>query len=118
MYWLAPTWSLQPCALYKACAVSMLLLGLVCRRSQIANAVEYQRMLQKFSSYSVDMPRARQLMAVALASGLPFVGFGFVDNMVMVSDCRQGGEQSVGQKRIWEARQPWPVSDDGVGYFV
>ncbi|GAB4820023.1 hypothetical protein N2152v2_007069 [Parachlorella kessleri] len=53
-------------------------------RSQIANAVEYQRMLQKFSSYSVDQPRPGQLLAVAIASGLPFVGFGFVDNLVML----------------------------------
>ena len=45
-------------------------------------------MLQKFSSYSVDQPRPGQLLAVAIASGLPFVGFGFVDNLVMV---RRGG---------------------------
>lgn len=41
-------------------------------------------MLQRFSSYSVDQPKSRQLLAVAVASGLPFVGFGFVDNAIMV----------------------------------
>lgn len=53
-------------------------------RSQIASAVEYERMLQRFSSYSVDQPKSRQLLAVAVASGLPFVGFGFVDNAIML----------------------------------
>lgn len=42
-------------------------------RQQIHNAVIYQRMLQKFSSVSEDPPTWRQLTAVGLASGLPFV---------------------------------------------
>lgn len=43
-------------------------------RGQIANAVAYQRMLQRYSSYSHKPPSIGQLMAVALASGLPFFG--------------------------------------------
>lgn len=53
-------------------------------RGQIANAVAYQRMLQRYSSYSHNPPSARQLAAVALASGLPFLGFGFCDNLIMI----------------------------------
>ena len=43
-------------------------------RGEIANAVAYQRMLSRMSSYSQSTPSARQLAAVAMASGLPFVG--------------------------------------------
>ena len=50
------------------------------RREEIANAVEYMRILEKYAGAEAGRPRARQLLAVALASGLPFVGFGFVDN--------------------------------------
>ena len=53
-------------------------------RGQIASAVEYQRMLLRFSSFSQNPPTMRQLAAVAIASGLPFVGFGFCDNLVMI----------------------------------
>ncbi|KAH7616008.1 putative Transmembrane protein 65 [Nannochloris sp. 'desiccata'] len=53
-------------------------------RGQIANAIAYQRMLQRYSSYSQKPPTAMQLGAVMLASGLPFLGFGFCDNLVMI----------------------------------
>ena len=53
-------------------------------RGQIANAVAYQRLLQRFSSYSHKPPSAWQLTSVMIASGLPFVGFGFCDNLVML----------------------------------
>jgi hypothetical protein len=53
--------------------------------SEIAGAQEWQRQLQRFPSLSTGRPSRRQLMAVALASGLPFLAFGFVDNSVMVS---------------------------------
>ena len=43
-------------------------------RGQIANAIAYQRMLQRYSSYSQKPPTAMQLGAVMLASGLPFLG--------------------------------------------
>ena len=56
---------------------------------QVANAIEYQRMLHRYSSYEVSPPSAAQLAGVALASGLPFVAFGFVDNSVMIT---AGGE--------------------------
>lgn len=45
-------------------------------RGQIANAVAYQRVLQRMSSYSQSPPTGMQLAAVAMASGLPFLGFG------------------------------------------
>ncbi len=53
-------------------------------RGQIANAIAYQRMLERYSSYSQKPPTAMQLGAVMLASGLPFLGFGFCDNLVMI----------------------------------
>lgn len=52
--------------------------------SEIAGAQEWQRQLQRFPSHSTGRPTRRQLMAVALASGLPFLAFGFVDNSVML----------------------------------
>lgn len=54
-------------------------------RGQIASAIAYQRMLQRYSSFSHKPPTTRQLLAVALASGLPFLGFGFVDNVLMIT---------------------------------
>lgn len=53
-------------------------------RGQIASAVAYQRMLQRYSSYSHQPPTMKQLGAVMIASGLPFLGFGFCDNLVMI----------------------------------
>lgn len=53
-------------------------------RGQIANAVAYQRMLERYSIHTHQPPSGRQLMAVMLASGLPFLGFGFCDNLVMI----------------------------------
>lgn len=53
-------------------------------------------MLQKFSSYSVEPPSLGQLVAVATASGLPFVGFGFTDNAIMV-----GGVDWDGWGLVW-----------------
>jgi hypothetical protein len=47
----------------------------VLSRGQIASAVEYQRMLLRFSSFSHKPPSGKQLAAVALASGLPFLGY-------------------------------------------
>ena len=44
-------------------------------RGQVANAVAYQKMLQRYSSYSHQPPTFRQLSMVAVASGLPFVGY-------------------------------------------
>lgn len=44
-------------------------------RGQIANAIAYQRMLQRYSSYSQKPPTAMQVGAVMLASGLPFLGY-------------------------------------------
>ncbi|KAL6770644.1 SSA13 [Auxenochlorella protothecoides x Auxenochlorella symbiontica] len=58
-------------------------------RAQIASALEYQRVLSKFSMSGDSMPGRRQLLAVALASGLPFVGFGIIDNSIMI----MAGEQ-------------------------
>ncbi|KFM26041.1 Transmembrane protein 65 [Auxenochlorella protothecoides] len=57
--------------------------------AQIASALEYQRVLSKFSMSGDSMPGRRQLLAVALASGLPFVGFGIIDNSIMI----MAGEQ-------------------------
>jgi hypothetical protein len=53
-------------------------------RGQIANAVAYQRMLARLGSASHKPPSARQLGAVALAAGLPFVAFGATDNLVLL----------------------------------
>lgn len=53
-------------------------------RSQVASALEYQRVLTRFSSYSDAVPTWRQLLAVGVASGVPFVGFGMIDNGIMV----------------------------------
>lgn len=53
-------------------------------KGQIANAIAYQRMLQRYSSHTHTPPTSSQLAAVGLASGLPFVGFGFCDNLVMI----------------------------------
>lgn len=53
-------------------------------RGQIASAVAYQRMLQRYSSFSHKPPNWKQLTGVAVAAGLPFLGFGLVDNLVML----------------------------------
>lgn len=53
-------------------------------RGEIANAIAYQRLLQRYSSHSHQPPSWKQLSRVMLASGLPFVGFGFCDNAVML----------------------------------
>lgn len=44
-------------------------------RGEIANAIAYQRLLQRYSSHSHQPPSWKQLSRVMLASGLPFVGF-------------------------------------------
>jgi hypothetical protein len=46
-------------------------------------------MLQRYGPAEPQQPSLRQLAQVALASGLPFVGFGFVDNAIMIT----AGEQ-------------------------
>lgn len=53
-------------------------------RGEIANALAYQNMLQRYSSHSNQPPSWRQLSGVMIAAGLPFVGFGFTDNAVML----------------------------------
>lgn len=53
-------------------------------RQQIERAVSYQRSLQKFSAVSEEEPSWRQLAAIGIASGLPFVVFGFLDNGIML----------------------------------
>jgi hypothetical protein len=53
-------------------------------RGEIANALAYQRMLQRYNSHAQHPPTWRQLTRVMLAAGLPFVGFGFTDNAVML----------------------------------
>lgn len=53
-------------------------------RAQIASALEYQRVLSRFTMSGDTVPGARQIASVALASGLPFIGFGIVDNSIMV----------------------------------
>ena len=58
-------------------------------RAQIASALEYQRVLSKFTMSGDAMPKTRQLVSVAVASGLPFIGFGIVDNSIMIT----AGEQ-------------------------
>ncbi|KAK2080005.1 hypothetical protein QBZ16_002400 [Prototheca wickerhamii] len=58
-------------------------------KAQIASALEYQRVLSKFTMSGDAMPKTRQLVSVAVASGLPFIGFGIVDNSIMIT----AGEQ-------------------------
>lgn len=53
-------------------------------RGEIANALAYQRMLQRYNSHSNHPPTWKQLSRVIVAAGLPFVGFGFTDNAVML----------------------------------
>lgn len=53
-------------------------------RGEIANALAYQRMLQRYSSHAQHPPTWGQLSRVMVAAGLPFVGFGFTDNAVML----------------------------------
>lgn len=53
-------------------------------KADIASAVEYQRSLRKLLPVATDVPSRRQLFFIAAASGLPFAGFGFVDNAVML----------------------------------
>ena len=42
-------------------------------------------MLQRYSSFSHKPPSWRQLSGVAVAAGLPFLGFGLVDNLIMIT---------------------------------
>lgn len=65
-------------------------------KSQVASALEYQRVLTKFSSYSDALPSWRQLLAVGVASGVPFIGFGIIDNGIMV--CREAGRDVRGEE--------------------
>jgi hypothetical protein len=58
-------------------------------RGQIATVVNYERYLQRYSSHSAAPPTKSQLTMVAVAAGLPFIGFGFVDNAIMLT----AGEQ-------------------------
>lgn len=59
-------------------------------RSEVLAALEYQRVLSKLSTSAMDAkPTHRQLLAVALASGVPFVAFGFIDNGVMLASSEQ-----------------------------
>lgn len=44
-------------------------------RGEIANALAYQQMLQRYSSHSNQPPSWKQLSGVMLAAGLPFVGY-------------------------------------------
>lgn len=53
-------------------------------RGEIANALAYQRMLQRYNSHAQHPPTWGQLSQVMVAAGLPFVGFGFTDNAVML----------------------------------
>lgn len=53
-------------------------------RGEIANALAYQRMLQRYNSHAQHPPTWGQLSRVMIAAGLPFVGFGFTDNAVML----------------------------------
>ena len=50
-------------------------------RGEIANAIAYQKMLQRYSSHSHQPPSWKQLSGVMLASGLPFVGYAVMINM-------------------------------------
>ena len=47
-------------------------------RGEIANALAYQKMLQRYSSHSNQPPSWKQLSGVMLAAGLPFVGCVFL----------------------------------------
>lgn len=58
-------------------------------RAEVANAIEMQRYMQRYTSYAHTSPSTQQLLKVALAAGLPFIGFGFVDNAIMIT----AGEQ-------------------------
>lgn len=44
-----------------------------------------QRYLLRYSVFAETPPTFKQLFLVALASGLPFVAFGFIDNAIMIS---------------------------------
>ena len=44
-------------------------------RGEIANALAYQKMLQRYNSHSNQPPSWKQLSGVMLAAGLPFVGY-------------------------------------------
>jgi hypothetical protein len=49
-------------------------------------------------------PSASQLLAVAVTKGLPFVAFGFVDNVIMVSGCgwdRDWDRIAIKVTRVW-----------------
>lgn len=46
-------------------------------RGEIANALAYQKMLQRYTSHSNQPPSWKQLYGVMVAAGLPFVGYGF-----------------------------------------
>ena len=50
-------------------------------RGEIANALAYQNMLQRYSSHSNQPPSWRQLSGVMIAAGLPFVGYVHVPSM-------------------------------------
>ena len=50
-------------------------------RGEIANALAYQKMLQRYSSHSNQPPTWKQLSGVMLAAGLPFVGYVYYDTL-------------------------------------
>jgi hypothetical protein len=54
-------------------------------RAEVENTIEMQRYLLRYSVFAETPPTFRQLFLVALASGLPFVAFGFIDNAIMIS---------------------------------
>jgi hypothetical protein len=49
-----------------------------------AEKLVLQRIANGGSEAPAERPPLRALMLVALASGIPFVGFGFLDNVIMV----------------------------------
>lgn len=59
-------------------------------RTEILAALEYQRVLVKFPTGSADSPPSRSaLTKIAIATGVPFIGFGIIDNGIMIT----AGEQ-------------------------
>ena len=73
------------------------------RRVEITTAVEYQRSLKKLLPVNTERPSTRQLALIAVASGLPFVGFGIVDNAIMLVAGEDDVQTCTGEAHIWSA---------------